>query len=122
MPPIAGRSKGSGRQVHRAAGENLSATDEALFATSDYLKNNAADADILVEELINTSREITKSRSRGRVPQQIQVAAGSGRRSDAEITAYYKELSKHRFAAQWRRRGKPLSTISPSSHSPADRR
>ena len=41
--------------------ENLSATDEGLFATADYLKNNAADVDILVEELIKTAREITEN-------------------------------------------------------------
>ena len=58
--------------------ENLSATDEGLFATADYLKNNAADVDILVEELIKTAREITENPScRGRVPQQVQAAARS---------------------------------------------
>lgn len=38
--------------------EDVSATDEALFARSDYLANNAAGVDMLVEALITTAREI----------------------------------------------------------------
>ena len=39
--------------------EGVKASDETVFATADYLKNSAADVDILVEELIKTGREIT---------------------------------------------------------------
>ena len=73
--------------------ENLSATDEALFATSDYLKNNAADADILVEELINTSREITGNPAVAvEFRNKYKLLPDLGAEADAEITAYYKEV------------------------------
>ena len=39
--------------------EGVKASDETVFATAEYLKNSAADVDILVEELIKTGREIT---------------------------------------------------------------
>jgi NitT/TauT family transport system substrate-binding protein len=38
--------------------EGVNATDEALFANTDYLASNQAAVDVLVEELIRTTREI----------------------------------------------------------------
>ena len=81
QPPRA-RSRSAG-QVHRPAGrESRAPPTRRLFATADYLKNNAADVDILVEELIKTgARDHRQSRRRGGIPQQVQAAARPRRRS-----------------------------------------
>ena len=75
--------------------ENLSATDEAVFATADYLKNNAADVDILVEELIKTAREITENPAVAvEFRNKYKLLPDLGAEADAEITAYYKETAE----------------------------
>jgi NitT/TauT family transport system substrate-binding protein len=75
--------------------ENLKATDEALFATADYLKNNAADVDILVEELIKTAREITANPAVAvDLRNKYKLIPDLGTEADAEITAYYKEVAE----------------------------
>jgi NitT/TauT family transport system substrate-binding protein len=74
--------------------ENLSATDEALFATADYLKNNAADVDILVEELMNTGREITANPAVAvELRNKYKLLPDLGAEADAEIAEYYKETA-----------------------------
>jgi NitT/TauT family transport system substrate-binding protein len=73
--------------------EDLSATDEAVFATADYLKNNAADVDILVEELIRTAREITDNPAAAvELRNKYKLLSDLGAEADAEIEAYYKEV------------------------------
>lgn len=73
--------------------EDLSATDEAVFATEDYLKNNAGDVDILVEELIATAREITDNPAvAAEYRTKYKLLPDLGAEADAEITAYYKEV------------------------------
>ena len=75
--------------------EDLSATDEAVFATADYLKNNAADVDILVEELIKTAREITANPAVAvEFRNKYKLLPDLGAEADAEITSYYKEVAE----------------------------
>lgn len=75
--------------------ENLNATDEAVFATADYLKNNAADVDVLVEALIETGREITaKPEAAVELRNKYKLLPDLGPEADAEIAAYYKETAE----------------------------
>jgi NitT/TauT family transport system substrate-binding protein len=75
--------------------EGVSATDEALFATEDYLKNNAADVDILVEELMKTAREITENPEAAvDMRNKYKLLPDLGKEADAEIAAYYKETAE----------------------------
>jgi NitT/TauT family transport system substrate-binding protein len=75
--------------------ENLSATDEAVFATADYLKNNAADVDILVEELLNTGREIAANPAAAvELRNKYKLLPDLGADADAEIAEYYKETAE----------------------------
>ena len=75
--------------------EDLSATDEGLFATADYLKNNAADVDILVEELMKTAREITENPAVAvEFRNKYKLLPDLGADADAEIAEYYKETAE----------------------------
>jgi NitT/TauT family transport system substrate-binding protein len=75
--------------------EDVSATDEALFATEDYLKNNAADVDILVEELMKTAREITDNpQAAVDMRNKYKLLPDLGAEADKEIAAYYKETAE----------------------------
>jgi len=75
--------------------DNLKATDEAVFATADYLKNNAADVDILVEELLNTGREITANpQAAVDLRNKYKLLPDLGPEADAEIAEYYKETAE----------------------------
>jgi NitT/TauT family transport system substrate-binding protein len=75
--------------------EDLGASDEALFATADYLKNNAADVDILVEELMKTAREITENPTVAvEFRNKYKLLPDLGAEADSEITEYYKETAE----------------------------
>ena len=75
--------------------EDLSATDEAVFATADYLNKNAADVDILVEELIKTTREIIENPGVAvEFRNKYKLLPDLGAEADAEITSYYKEVAE----------------------------
>jgi NitT/TauT family transport system substrate-binding protein len=75
--------------------ENLKATDEAVFATADYLTSNADDVDILVEELMNTAREITENPAAAvALRAKYQLLPDLGADADAEIAEYYKETAE----------------------------
>jgi NitT/TauT family transport system substrate-binding protein len=75
--------------------EDVSATDEALFATEDYLQKNAADVDILVEELMKTAREITENpQAAVDMRNKYKLLPDLGADADAEIAAYYKETAE----------------------------
>ena len=75
--------------------ENLKATDEAVFATADYLKNNAADVDILVEELLSTGREISANPAAAvELRNKYKLLPDLGAEADAEIAEYYKETAE----------------------------
>jgi NitT/TauT family transport system substrate-binding protein len=75
--------------------EDLGASDEALFATADYLKNNAADVDILVEELMKTAREITENPAVAvEFRNKYKLLPDLGAEADTEIAEYYKETAE----------------------------
>jgi NitT/TauT family transport system substrate-binding protein len=75
--------------------ENVSASDETLFATAEYLKNNAADVDILVEEVLKTAREITENPAVAvEFRNKYKLLPDLGAEADAEITEYYKETAE----------------------------
>jgi NitT/TauT family transport system substrate-binding protein len=75
--------------------ENVSASDETVFATAEYLKNNAADVDILVEELIKTGREITGNPAAAlELRNKYKLLPDLGAEADTEITEYYKETAE----------------------------
>ena len=75
--------------------ENVSASDETVFATAEYLKNNAADVDILVEELIKTGREITENPAAAvEFRNKYKLLPDLGAEADAEITEYYAETAE----------------------------
>jgi NitT/TauT family transport system substrate-binding protein len=75
--------------------EDVSATDEALFATEDYLDKNAADVDILVQELMKTGREITENPDVAvELRNKYKLLPDLGADADAEISAYYKETAE----------------------------
>ena len=75
--------------------ENVSASDETVFATADYLKNNAADVDILVEELIKTGREITENPAAAvELRNKYKLLPDLGAEAGTEITEYYKETAE----------------------------
>jgi NitT/TauT family transport system substrate-binding protein len=75
--------------------DDLKASDEALFATSAYLTSNAADVDILIEELLRTAREIAANPSVAvELRNQYNLLSDLGPEADAEIEAYYKETAE----------------------------
>jgi NitT/TauT family transport system substrate-binding protein len=75
--------------------ENVSASDETVFATAEYLKNNVADVDILVEELIKTGREITENPEVAvELRNKYKLLPDLGAEADTEITEYYKETAE----------------------------
>ena len=75
--------------------EDLSATDEGLFATADYLKKGAADVDILVEEMISTAREITENPAVAvEYRNKYKLLTDLGADADKEIAEYYEETAK----------------------------
>jgi NitT/TauT family transport system substrate-binding protein len=75
--------------------EGVKASDETVFATADYLKNNAADVDILVEELIKTGREITENPAVAvELRNKYKLLSDLGAEADTEITEYYKETAE----------------------------
>lgn len=74
--------------------DNLKATDEGLFATADYLTKGAADVDILVEELMNTAREITANPAVAvEFRNKYKLLPDLGAEADKEIEEYYKETA-----------------------------
>jgi NitT/TauT family transport system substrate-binding protein len=75
--------------------DDLGATDEAVFATAGYLKTNAADVDILVEELIKTAREITENPAVAvEFRNKYKLLPELGAEADTEIAEYYKETAR----------------------------
>lgn len=80
--------------------EGLSATDEGLFATADYLAKGQADVDILVEELIKTAREITDNPAVAvEYRNKYKLLPDLGAEADKEIAEYYKETAEAKALA-----------------------
>lgn len=72
--------------------DDVHATDEALFANTNYLAANTGEVDILVEELLRTFREISDDPSVAvTLRNQYNLLADLGPEADAEILAYYIE-------------------------------
>jgi NitT/TauT family transport system substrate-binding protein len=75
--------------------EGLKATDEALFATNDYLEANAETVDILVEEILKTAREIAENPAVAvELRDKYKLLPELGAEANAEIEAYYKETTE----------------------------
>ena len=75
--------------------EDLSATDEALFATTAYLDANADAVGVLVEEVLKTAREITENPAVAvELRNKYKLLPELGSEADAEIEAYYKETAE----------------------------
>ncbi|WP_309084989.1 ABC transporter substrate-binding protein [Chelativorans sp.] len=75
--------------------EDLGASDEAVFATVEYLENNAADVDMLVEELLKTGREITENPAAAvELRNKYKLLPDLGAEADKEIEEYYKETAE----------------------------
>jgi NitT/TauT family transport system substrate-binding protein len=75
--------------------EGLKATDEALFATNDYLEANAEAVDILVEEILKTAREIAENPAVAvELRDKYKLLPELGAEANAEIEAYYKETTE----------------------------
>jgi NitT/TauT family transport system substrate-binding protein len=71
---------------------DINATDEALYANTDYLANNQASVDILVEELIRTTREINANPAVvADLRQQYNLLAELPADQEAEMVPYYEE-------------------------------
>lgn len=75
--------------------EGLKATDEALFATNDYIEANGEAIDTLVEELLKTAREIAENPAVAvELRNKYKLLPDLGAEADAEIEAYYKETTE----------------------------
>ena len=75
--------------------EDLSATDEAFFATTAYVEANGEAVDTLVEELLKTAREITENPAVAvELRNKYKLLPDLGAEADAEIEAYYKETAE----------------------------
>ena len=72
--------------------EGVNATDEALYANTDYLANNQAAVDVLVEELIRTTREINANPAVvADLRKQYNLLAELPAEEEAGITDYFAE-------------------------------
>ena len=84
----------------------MNATDEALFANTNFLEKNAADVDKIVEAILTTWREVTANpavvtewRAKYKLLPDLPAAQVT------EIGPYFEELAKGKaLPAQWRRR------------------
>ena len=74
--------------------EDVSATDDALFASPDYLKNNQKAVDTLVESLLTTIREISaKPEAAAELRTKYKLLPDLPKQLEADIVRYYKEAS-----------------------------
>jgi NitT/TauT family transport system substrate-binding protein len=70
----------------------VKASDEVLFANTDYLAANASDVDILVEELIKSIREVAANPEAAvDMRNKYNLLPDLGPEADADILAYFKE-------------------------------
>lgn len=74
--------------------EGVDATDEALYANTDYLKEQQAAVDILVEELIRTTREINANPAVvADLRKQYNLLPELPAEEEAEMVPYYEEAA-----------------------------
>ncbi len=72
--------------------EGVNATDEALYANTDYLASNQAAVDILVEELLRTAREINANPAVvADLRKQYNLLPELPAEQEAEIVPYFEE-------------------------------
>jgi NitT/TauT family transport system substrate-binding protein len=74
--------------------EDVSATDDALFANADWLKKNEKAVDTLVESLLTTIREISaKPEAAAELRTKYKLLPDLPKQLEADIVRYYKEAS-----------------------------
>jgi NitT/TauT family transport system substrate-binding protein len=72
--------------------EGVSATDDALFASPDFLQKNAKAVDTLVESLLQTMREISANpESAAQLRAQYKLLPDLPKQLEADIVPYFKE-------------------------------
>jgi NitT/TauT family transport system substrate-binding protein len=72
----------------------VAASDEVLFANTDYLAANAADVDILVEELLKSIREVADNPAAAvEMRNQYNLLPDLGPEADEEILAFFTEMA-----------------------------
>src|SRR3546814_15359836 len=72
--------------------EGVNATDEALYANTEYLESNQEAVDILVEELIRTTREINANPAVvADLRKQYNLLPEMPAEQEAEIVPYFEE-------------------------------
>lgn len=75
--------------------EGVNATDEALYATEEFLKNNAEAVDIIVEELIKIAREIDADPSvAGKLRTELGLLPDLPSDLEKEIDPYFEEAAE----------------------------
>ena len=102
--------------------DDVDATDEALYANTEFLEREQAAVDILVEELVRTWREINANPDVGRgAARQVQPAAGPAGGARGRGRALFREArwraapSRTTAAAPRRPRPTSSSTALPAS-------
>jgi NitT/TauT family transport system substrate-binding protein len=74
--------------------DNVSATDDALFASADYLKNNQKGVDALVESLLATIREINANPAVvAELRTKYKLLPDLPKQLEDDIVRYYKDAS-----------------------------
>jgi NitT/TauT family transport system substrate-binding protein len=74
--------------------DNVSATDDALFASADYLKNNPKGVDALVESLLATIREINANPAVvAELRTKYKLLPDLPKQLEEDIVRYYKDAS-----------------------------
>jgi NitT/TauT family transport system substrate-binding protein len=75
--------------------DDVAASDEVLFANTDYLAANADDVDILVEELLKSIREVADDPAKAvEMRNQYNLLPDLGPEADEEILAYFTETAE----------------------------
>jgi NitT/TauT family transport system substrate-binding protein len=74
--------------------EDVSATDDALFASPDFLKKNEKGVDTLIESLLTTIREISaKPEAAAELRAKYKLLPDLPKQLEGDIVRYYKEAS-----------------------------
>jgi NitT/TauT family transport system substrate-binding protein len=72
--------------------EGVSATDDALFASPEYLEKNQKNVDVLVESLLQTIREIAaRPEAAAELRTKYKLLPDLPKQLEAEIAPYFKE-------------------------------
>jgi NitT/TauT family transport system substrate-binding protein len=72
--------------------ENVSATDDALFASPDFLAKNAKAVDTLVESMLQTMREISaRPEAAAELRKKYNLLPELPKQLEADIVPYFKE-------------------------------